>query len=239
MTALAKNEKTPVAQIATPATLLQTAVEQGADLDKLEKLMDLQSRWNAEQARKSYYEAFTQFQSIVPTLKKTKKGHNYMYAPLSDIAEQIKTPLKECGLSFRFEQTQTEQGQIQITCIVSHIDGHTERNTMSGGADTSGSKNSIQSIGSAVSYLQRYTLIGALGITTADEDIDARLATSGGNFISDEQLSDLESLLGSVGANRDKFLAHFKIKELRDLPASQYVSAMAILRKKAQKETTK
>ena len=230
-TALAKKEQSQVAQIATPATLLQTAVEQGADLDKLEKLMDLQDRWNAEQARKSFFVAFTEFQSIVPALKKTKQAHNYKYAPLSDIAEQIKTALYECGLSYRFEQCQTEQGAIQITCIVSHVDGHTERNTMTGAADTSGSKNSIQSIGSTVSYLQRYTLIGALGLTTADEDIDARLIASGGNFISDSQLADLEDLVSSM-ANRDKFLAHFKIRELRDLPASQYASAMAMLRQK-------
>ena len=42
-------------------------------------------------------------------------------------------------------------------------------------ADKSGSKNVIQAVGSAVTYGQRYTLIGALGITTADEDIDGRL----------------------------------------------------------------
>jgi hypothetical protein len=37
------------------------------------------------------------------------------------------------------------------------------------------SKNPIQARGSAIDYMKRYTLIGALGITTADTDIDGRL----------------------------------------------------------------
>lgn len=228
---VAKKEETAVSNIATPAHLLQVAVEQGADLDKLEKLMDLQDRYNAEQARRSFLEAFTHFQSIVPAIKKRKQGHNCMYAPLGDIAEQIKTPLFECGLSYRFEQAQSSSGAIQITCIVSHVDGHSQSNAMTSFADESGKKNPIQSIASTVSYLQRYTLIGALGISTADEDIDGRLID--GDFISDEQLAELEGYVSTM-ANRDKFLAHFNIKELRDLPASKYVSAMALLKKKAQ-----
>lgn len=235
MSTALKTQDSNVAAIATPATLLQMAVEQNADIDKLEKLMNLQDRWMASQNRQEFFEAFTKFQSRVPALTKSKQGHNYKYAPLSDIAEQIKSTMFECGLSYRFEQKQYENGSIEITCIVSHVSGHCERNTMVSVADTSGSKNGIQAIGSAVSYLQRYTLIGALGIATADEDMDGRLALSGGDFIGDEQLAELEALLGSVDANRDKFLAHFKIKEIRDLPASRYASAMAMLRTKASK----
>lgn len=59
-------------------------------------------------------------------------------------------------------------------CIISHVDGHDESTTMSAEADTSGNKNAIQSRGSSVTYLQRYTLIGALGISTADEDVDGQ-----------------------------------------------------------------
>ena len=42
----------------TPSHLLQMAVQQGADLDKLERLMALQERWEATEARKAYDTAF-------------------------------------------------------------------------------------------------------------------------------------------------------------------------------------
>lgn len=164
-------------QIATvdnsPSKLMEIALSQNADVDKLEKLMLMQERWDANQAKKAYFEAITEFQSKCPVIKKQKAGHNYKYAPLSDIITQIKEPLKNCGLSYRFEQCHTDL--IEITCVITHVDGHSEKTTMKASADTTGSKNTIQAAGSAVTYLQRYTLIGALGISTADEDMDGRL----------------------------------------------------------------
>lgn len=42
----ATNATTKVAETITPAHMLQIAVEKGADLDRLQQLMDLQDRWS-------------------------------------------------------------------------------------------------------------------------------------------------------------------------------------------------
>lgn len=157
-----------------PSQLMQLAVEKNAGVEQLEKLMDLQFRWEAEQAKKAFQQALTDFQKKCPVIEKKKSGHHYMYAPLCDIVAQVKNLLSECGLSYRFEQAHLE-GQFQVTCVVTHVNGHSERTTMEAAPDTSGSKNDVQAIGSTVTYLQRYTLIGALGITTADSDMDGRI----------------------------------------------------------------
>jgi hypothetical protein len=47
----------------TPMTMLQLAVQQGADMDKLQKLMDLQERWERNEARKAFNRAFSEFKS--------------------------------------------------------------------------------------------------------------------------------------------------------------------------------
>lgn len=159
---------------ASPLALIDKAVESGASIETLERLMDLQERWQAGEAKRAYNVATSKFQLECPRIVKTKQGHNYKYAPLGDIVEQIKGTLNKCGLSFRFEQSQDANG-ITVTCVVTHIAGHSERTSLTVSPDTSGSKNSVQAVGSAVTYGQRYTLIGALGITTADEDIDGRL----------------------------------------------------------------
>jgi len=140
--------------------------------------MDLQERWQANQARKLFFEAFTNFQAQCPDLRKTKEvafnQTKYSYAPLSDITRQISKVLKANELSYRWE-IEDNQTEIKVTCLVSHIEGHTEKTTMTANPDTSGAKNAIQARGSAIEYLKRYTLIGALGISTADSDIDGRL----------------------------------------------------------------
>lgn len=149
-------------------------------VEALEKLMGLQERWEANQARKLFFEAFTSFQSESPDLRKTKSvsfGENkasYAYAPLADIARQVGPVLKKFALSYRWE-IQDDEKVIKVTCLVSHIDGHTEKTTMQASPDTTGSKNAIQARGSAIEYMKRYTLVGALGLTTADSDIDGRL----------------------------------------------------------------
>jgi len=164
--------------VTTPQSLLSQAIEKGLDVEALSKLMDLQERWQANQARKLFFEAFTKFQTEVPEIRKTKdvsfNQTKYQYAPLSDITRQIGKTLEKNGLSFRWE-IQDDAEQMKVTCLVSHIEGHTETTTMSAKADTSGAKNAIQARGSAIEYLKRYTLIGALGISTADSDIDGRL----------------------------------------------------------------
>lgn len=173
-TNLQKKDQNEIAE-ANPSLLLQLAVQQNLDIDKLEKLMQMQERWEAKQARKEFLSAVSRFQAMCPAIEKTKKvafgNTKYSYAQLGDIAASIKKPMSDNGLSHRWEIGE-DADNIVVTCIISHINGHSERTTMKGVKDGSGNKNAIQSSGSTVTYLQRYSLIGALGISTADEDVD-------------------------------------------------------------------
>lgn len=169
----------------TPNTLLQIAVTQGADIDKLEKLMTLQERWQAGEAAKSFKEAMVGFQSKKPELKKTQKAKfktskgqdkEYAYASLPHVQGQIDPIASSFGLSYSWKQKQ-DSGSITITCEVSHVDGHVEKNSMTAPYDASGNKNEIQAIGSTVTYLKRYTLEGAFGLST-DKDDDGNAGNS-------------------------------------------------------------
>jgi len=216
-----------------PMRLVEMAISQNADIEKLERLMEMQERWDAKQARRAYLDAFAQFQSIVPTITKRKAGHNYSYAPLSDIAAQIKDSLRECGLSYRFEISETGD-QMTVSCIVSHRDGHCETTTMTGSPDTSGSKNSIQSRGSTATYLQRYSLIGALGLTTADADMDGRIAS---DRISDDQAASIKKRLADTESDAAKFCQALAISSVDAMPTSKYAQADKMLsRKEADRE---
>jgi thioredoxin-like negative regulator of GroEL len=58
--------------ISTPNDLLAQAIDKGLTVEALEKLVALQERWEAGQARKAFFDAFTTFQSEAPDLRKTK-----------------------------------------------------------------------------------------------------------------------------------------------------------------------
>lgn len=157
----------------SPQSLISQALAQQVPIETLERLMDLAERWDAKQAKSAFLKAMNQFQSEVPEILKSKQGHNNKFAPLPKITKTIQPALEKCGLSFRWKFEDVE-GQIKCSCVVSHIAGHSETDTMTAGKDSSGNKSEIHAIGSTRTYLQRYTLIGALGLSTADQDTDAQ-----------------------------------------------------------------
>lgn len=163
----------------TPMQLLSVAVGQGADIDKLEKLMALQERWEANEARKAFDAAISAARSEIKPIVKT--GHvkynetDYMHETLDGIAKAIDPILSKHGLSYRFRSAQ-EGALLHVTCVLAHSGGHSEETGLSGAPDMSGKKNAYQAIGSAATYLQRYTLKLALGLSAAKDD-DAKSAT--------------------------------------------------------------
>lgn len=182
----------------TPAFLLEKAIEKGVTVESLEKLMALQERWEANQARKQFFEALAKFQQKCPVLKKTKavsfNQTKYKYTPLPSIVNQIKDILADYGLTYRWE-TKDENTSLHVTCIITHKDGHSENTSMSAAADDSGNKNKIQARGSAITYLQRYTLIGALGISSADDDNDGRTTEKTFDELRKEYMNMLNPLI--------------------------------------------
>jgi hypothetical protein len=160
----------------TPSNLLAQAIEKGLDIETLEKLMGLQERWNENQARKAFFDAKSKFLAKKPQIKRTSgvshdggKTNKYFFAKLPDIQKLVDPILSEFGLSYSFKQDMSDD-KIRITCVLTHIDGHSEETYLEAGRDQSGGKNDIQALGSAVSYLQRYTFKNALGLSEGDDD---------------------------------------------------------------------
>lgn len=227
MNAVEKIEPQPRAVAAvTPMDMLARAVDSGAGLEMVEKLMGLQERWEANQARKAFDEAISAAKAKIPPIERNAKGHNEKrYANFAAIAKVVDPILSEYGLSYRFRTTQGER--ISVTCVLSHKSGHSEETTLSGPADTSGSKNAIQAIGSTLTYLQRYSLVQMLGLA-ADTDDDGKAAGKvddappAPGSITEAQADNLRELLEAKGASVAAFLGWAKQKRLCDIPADQY-----------------
>lgn len=221
----------------TPMEMLQMAVQQGADLEKLKQLMDLQERWEKNEARKAFVTAMNAFKENPPDIYKTKHvkfgDTEYDHAILSNAADLIGAAMSKQGLSFRWDCDQLEGGTIRVTCVITHIQGHSERVSLQAGADQSGKKNNIQALGSTVSYLQRYTLFAATGLAAKNVDDDGHGSEI--EHITESQAADLSSLIDEVKANKDSFCALFKINNISELPLKAYSHAVALVEAKRKK----
>lgn len=214
-----------------PAQLLTMAVDKDLDIDKLGKLMELQKVWQADQARKAFFGALSQFQSQVPEIRKSKavafNEVKYNYAPLADVVRQIKETCRECGLSYRWEIADNKE-EIKVTCLVTHIDGHTEQTTMTANPDDSGKKNKIQQRGSSIEYLKRYTLIGALGLSTTDSDIDGYTPEISLDILHKTYMEDYNKLI-----QIDSSLSKFHPDNWKSEPNQKlYLKAIGAIRQK-------
>lgn len=231
----------------TPMDMLDRALSSNADPDTLGKLLALQERWEANQARKAFEEAMSAAKADIPEIKKgrkvdftTSKGRtNYQYEDLASIMSVISPILSRHGLSVRYRTTAEPNQPIVVTCIVSHRMGHSEENTLMAGRDDSGNKNSIQQIGSTVTYLQRYTLKAALGLAAAADDDDGNAAgkkpPAPRPTISQDQVKVILQLLEETGVDTERFCKIGKIEAVPDMLASDFDEAVRMLQRRKAK----
>jgi hypothetical protein len=207
----------------TPMDMLNRAVSSGASLEMVEKLMTLQERWDATQARKQFDAAVSAAKAEIPAITRNATGHNSKkYADFAAIARVVDPIIGKHGLSYRFRTTQN--GSIAVTCILSHKAGHSEETTLIGPADSTGNKNAIQAIGSTLTYLQRYSLVQMLGLAAAADD-DGK-AAAGKPLLTQEQADTIRDLLDAHGKDRAKFLKWAKVERVEDIAADYYESCV-------------
>lgn len=224
----------------TPMDMLNQAVSSGANIETLTKLMDLQERWEKNQARKAFDEAMAEAKAEIPPILKNRtvdftsqKGRtNYRHEDLGEIARTVDPILAKYGLSYRF-RSKTESGSVSVTCVVSHRDGHFEENTLSAGHDQSGNKNSIQAVGSTITYLQRYTLKSALGLAASNDDDGKASGCPVDNSLIDEaQAQTIRKLVEDTNTDIARFCNYMQVEAIPDITAAQYTRAIAMLEKK-------
>lgn len=218
--------------VMTPMEMVSRALEMGVSAEILKQMMDLRDREDAKQARKAFDSAIAAAKAEIPPIVRNATGHNSKrYADFSAIASVVDPILSRHGLSYRFRTAQTDR--ISVTCVLSHREGHAEETTLSGAPDTSGNKNPIQAIGSTCSYLQRYSLNAALGLSSANDD-DGK-AAGASEAISPDQVKTILALLAETGSDTEQFCKMGNIDAVPDMAASQFEAAVRLLNQKKAK----
>ncbi|NMZ77413.1 ERF family protein [Pseudomonas nitroreducens] len=163
----------------SPMGMMLAAVQQGATLEQVEKMMDLQERWEKSEAKKAYDSAFANFKAEAVTIIKGRKVtdgplKNKSYAELHDVVNAVTPALSKHGLSSSWKLTKDEKDWMEVTCYLRHVGGHEESVSMGGPPDTGGAKNAIQARASTKTYLERYTLKAITGLSEQGDDDDGR-----------------------------------------------------------------
>jgi hypothetical protein len=180
----------PAAPLNPYDSMIERAMVMGLSPEMISKFMDLADRRERADARKAFIEAMTEFKKDPPALLKTKKvtmeskdankkAPSFSHAELGEICEEVIEKLAMHGLSHQWRHDQSTPGIIKVTCILTHLLGHSEEDSMISAPDSSGSKNAVQQVSSASTYLERYTLLAVTGLKPKGMDDDGRAFGTG------------------------------------------------------------
>lgn len=214
---------------ASQTDLVMTAIQKGFQPEFIEKMMALQERFEANEARRAYVSAMARFKASPLKIEKDKKVEfqaggrttKYSHADLATASEKINKALSNEGLSSGWK-TDQQNGNITVTCTITHELGHSENTSLTAGPDTSGSKNAIQAIGSTIAYLERYTLLALTGLAAHGMDDDAQGEVE---YITKDMQTEIHDLIKSTKANKAKVLEYLKAESVEKILLSEYGKA--------------
>lgn len=119
------------------------------------------------------YKALLMVQSKSATLKKSKQGHGYKYTPLDEVLEHLKPLLRESGLIV-MQTIEDCDGRVAVRTVVAHSESGESYESVAvapEGTQANSRMSPIQTLGSDVTYLRRYSLSALFGLAS-DEDAD-------------------------------------------------------------------
>ena len=169
------------------------------------------------------------------------------YADLNELIKTSRPALSKNGLSVIQQILPNEDGQNILHTLLCHSSGEWISTQMK----ILPPKSDIQSMGSYITYLRRYSYASLVGITTADEDDDGEIAVATERklyakgtalnlkynpkenkyeTITKEQLSELEYELAKYSDIAEQILDGFKIQSLADMPKAKYMPAITRIR---------
>ena len=233
----------------SPTELLRLAVETGADVERLGKLMELQERYEANAARKAFYSAMAQFQAECPPIPKprqvTDRGGKrmYSYAPLETILDTIRATEARHGFRHSWDHEERESG-VRIVCTISHRDGHAESSRVDIPATKGMNTNAAQDRGIEITYGQRRSLLNGYGLAVGGEDTDgqtitvaSRSPTGSGGHSSDEapppltkpHLTTIKALIADSKTDEGRLLEYVGAATIESIPDSRFAEIEHLL----------
>lgn len=156
------------------------------------------------------FKSLAGFQSEVPIIHKGSQGYGYSYTDLADITRTISPILKKHNLGYY--QNIIENS---LHTVVFHTEsGESIESKVTIMEETLKGQNKFQALGSAITYLRRYSLSCMLGLVT-DKDMDSN--TIENKLESCKSINELNNLYSTLDANQKANTQHLFTKRKEEL----------------------
>jgi len=223
-----------VAVVGGPGAMIIQMLEHGLDTGKIEKMLELQERWEANEARKAFYDGMSHAQAEMPTVAEDKFNDQTKsrYSSYKALAAACKPVYTRHGLSLIFYETDCpKDGHIRVNVDVVHRMGHKETYHTDIPDDVTGiagkrNKTDTHGKGSSFSYGRAYLMKLVFNLPTGDDDDGNAAGSQPVELISEENAAHLlelgEVAPGGLVQFKSWLKKAYKVDNAHDLPADKY-----------------
>jgi len=217
--------------------IARAARDPSVDIDKMERLIAMQERVQAQQAKADFVTAKVAMRPELPevqargriVIKDKNTGEitqETPFAKFEDLQAAVDPILTKNGFDLSYKNGLSPDGKVRVTTILAHIGGHSEETYFDLPHDSSGSKNAVQAVGSSTSYAKRYGLTSILNIRIVGEDDDGMAAYSP-SVISEVDAKAIEKDLDDLAADKAAFCQYLGVDSIPQILAKDLAKAKA------------
>ena len=163
------------------AVIARASTNPDVSIEKMEALLAMQERMEAREAKREFDDALDELNRRCD-LRVGKLGvasmggkGSYKYVKFEDLMAVVFPVMRDLGLRFAFQST-TGTAAVTVNGKLVHRGGHSEATEVTLPFDFGPGRNSLQAVGSAISYAKRYCAELLLNVVREDEDDDGQAA---------------------------------------------------------------
>ncbi|CAM5999030.1 unnamed protein product [Sphagnum balticum] len=145
------------------------------------------------------------------------------YADLAEIVKSSRPALTKHGLSVIQYIEQNEQGSVLVSML-----GHASGQYITSQMPINPAKTDVQSLGSYITYLRRYSYAALVGVVVCDEDDDGESSMERAPKVKQSAVIDaalasqLSNLIGENNHLEKTICTKLGIKNINDIPQERY-----------------
>lgn len=161
----------------------RVACDPGSDVDKLERMLDMQERILNRQAEREFFAALNRCQTQMGRVAADASNPQTRskYASYAGIDRALRPIYTREGISISYDTEKAQRDDyIVVVAYVSHLSGFTKRYSVEMPADGKGAKGGdvmtkTHATGAAMSYGMRYLLKMVFNVAVGEDDTDGNL----------------------------------------------------------------
>lgn len=247
MNAVTKHQE-PVGEVASyNASLLEViskaARDPNVDIDKMERLMQMQERVQARDAEMAFNQALNAAQAEMRPIAANASNPQTRsrYATFDKLDRVLRPIYTSHGFALSFDEEDSPKPEhVRVVCHVSHVAGHTRTYRCDMPADGKGAKGGdvmtkTHAAGAAKSYGARYLEKGIFNVAVGEEDDDGNVGkpVKAPDLINDGDVSLIQQYCKALGGTTlTDLLAAYKVESIPDLTAVQAAAVINRLKGK-------